>query len=50
MLYMAVALISIKKREIIINSESDQLHTYVNKHLKNIKNTEDLDQWFVKAE
>ena len=41
-LYLAVAMISIKKQEIIIHAEKDQLHTYANKQLKNFRDKSDL--------
>lgn len=50
LLYMAVALISIKKKEIFRYSEDDQIHTYVNKNLKTIRDLDDLQLWFHKAE
>lgn len=50
LLYMAVALISIKKKDIFLHAEDDQLHTYVNKNLKTIRDTDDLEVWFHRAE
>ena len=50
MLYMAIALISMKKKEIIIHSEEDKLHTFLNKNLKSFKTQEELQDWFLKSE
>lgn len=49
LLYMCIALISLKKEQIIATSEDDQLHSYVNKNLKTFK-TVDLELFFEKSE
>jgi hypothetical protein len=50
MLYLAVALISTKKKELATAAEKDQLHTYANKQLKNLRDKDDLHYWFNRAE
>jgi hypothetical protein len=50
LLYMCIALISLKKEQIFLHSEDDQLHTFVNKSLKDFKKKEDLLVFFEKSE
>ena len=47
---MCVALISGKKQQIFLHSEDDQLHTFVNKSMKEFHNKEDLQTFFLKCE
>lgn len=50
LLYMCVALIALRKEQIFLHSEDDQLHNFVNKSLKSFKTKEDLLLFFEKSE
>jgi hypothetical protein len=50
LLYMCVALISLRRDEIFLHSEDDQLHNYVNKSLKDFSSKEQLTIFFQKSE
>jgi hypothetical protein len=49
LLYMCVALIASRKHQIFMHSEDDQLHTFVNKSIKDFKTKEDLEAFFEKC-
>lgn len=46
LLYMCVALISLRKEQIFLHSEDDQLHNFVNKSLKDFSTQEQLNAFF----
>ena len=49
-LYMAIAFIALKKEQLKVHAEKDQLHSYANKQLKTFRDQDELEEWFYKSE
>ena len=47
---MAIAFIALKKEQLKVHAEKDQLHSYANKQLKTFRDQDELEEWFYKSE
>lgn len=49
LVYMAVALITLKEKEIYRQAEQDTLPVFMNKQLKDMQDEDELSLWFAEA-
>ena len=47
---MAIVFIALKKEQLKVHAEKDQLHSYANKQLKTFRDQDELEEWFYKSE